>query len=126
MPGGDPLPAEPYSPDPDLLRRRERLDVLVRIGFWTTASSVVVLLPMCMGCGFLMPAWAAPLVFLPAPIVFVLGGSLFIMAQVLANRVRCDVCPGGRRAARSPIRNHSGNARPAGAGRCRACRAGVG
>jgi len=92
MPGGAPSPAEPLPPDPELLRRRERLDLLVRIGFWTTASSVVVLMPMCMGCGFLMPAWAAPLVFLPAPIVFVLGGSLFITAQVLANRVRCDVC----------------------------------
>lgn len=91
-------PAEPPPPspmptlDPDLLRRRARLDVLVRIGFWMTALSVVLLVPMCLGCGFLMPAWAAPLVFLPAPIVFILGGTLFITAQVFANRARCDVC----------------------------------
>jgi hypothetical protein len=94
MPGSDePTPADPPPLDPDLLRRRERLDVLVRIGFWTTASSVVLVMPMCLGCGFLMPAWAAPLVFLPAPILFILGGLVFITAQVLANRVNaCEVC----------------------------------
>jgi hypothetical protein len=94
MPGSDePPPADPPPLDPDLLRRRERLDVLVRIGFWTTALSVLLLVPMCLGCGFLMPAWAAPLVFLPAPILFIFGGLLFITAQVLANRVNaCEVC----------------------------------
>jgi hypothetical protein len=55
--------------------------------------SVVVLVPMCFACGFFVPAWAAPLVFLPAPIAFVLGGALFITAQVLANRAHyCEVC----------------------------------
>ena len=93
MPGSsDSSPADPPPPDPEVLRRRARLDTLVRIGFWMTAASVVLLLPMCLGCGFLMPAWAAPLVFLPAPIVFVFGGALFITAQVFANRVECEVC----------------------------------
>jgi hypothetical protein len=92
MPGSDFPPADP-PPDLDLLRRRARLDVLVRIGFWMTAGSVLLLMPMCLGCGFLVPAWAAPLVFLPAPIFFFLGGTLFIVAQVFANRAhRCDVC----------------------------------
>ena len=75
------------------LRRRERLDLLARVGFWVTAGSVVVLTPACLGFSFFMPSWIGPWTFLPAPLVFLAGGLLFIGAQVLVDRTSdCPTC----------------------------------
>jgi hypothetical protein len=68
------------------LRRQARLNVLVWVGFWMTATSVVVMLPACVGCGVFLPASVAPWIFLPVPLTFVVGAVLLVTSQVLANR----------------------------------------
>ena len=54
-PGSDPTESADSSAR---LRRLARLDRAVRVGFWITASSVVLMLFPCLGCSVFLPSSA--------------------------------------------------------------------